>query len=142
MSSLVSDDTGPLDDTGYWGTPAAAACPGDPDYTDPWDGVWRVVTETSSYLIDFTNMTATRLPGQGGGTVPGEPTKWVSTLTGDTIPVALRAVPAPVIGDQMDLLLDVGDGHTKHRLTTIVRSVEPVEPEPTQAAEPAHTGRP
>lgn len=137
MSTLVSDDTGALDDTGFWDTPAAFPRPGDADYPYPWDGIWRVVTETSTYLIDFGDLTATRLPGQGGGTVPGEPEKWVSSLDLDNEPVHLRAAPDPVIGEQMDLILDTPAG-SKHRLTTIVRSVELLSPG-TYTDAPEHT---
>lgn len=139
MSSLVSDDTAALDDTGMWAAETARARPGDWDYAHPWDGVWRIVTETSTYLIDFGAMTATRLPGQGAGTVPGEPEKWVSTLRQDSQVVPMLAAPDPIIGEQMDLFLDLrGDGVRTHRLTTIVRSVELLEPGQYSTA-PEHT---
>lgn len=96
-----------------------------------WDGTYKVTTETSSYLIDFTNMTATRMPGDGGGCLPGLPEATVSTLRKDTEPIPMLRVPNPVVGERMELWLAIReDGTPTYRPTTYVRSIEPITTAP------------
>jgi hypothetical protein len=79
-----------------------------------------VVTETSTYLLDLTAMTATRLPGRGAGAA----TATVAELRRDAEPVPLVAVSAVVIGDPMTLILRLReDGLDTVRVTTPVREV-------------------
>ena len=82
-------------------------------------GEWEVVTETSTYVIDVDAMTATRLPG-GAGSLDGSSVPRFG-LRQDQQPIPLMRVPAPVIGQPCDLLLDVrGDGIATLRRTSWV----------------------
>lgn len=91
-----------------------------------WSGTHKVTTETSAYLVDFTNMTATRLPGDGGGCLPDLPEATVSDLRKDTQPIPMLRVPNPVVGQRMELWLQIrDDGVPTYRHTTFVRSIEP-----------------
>lgn len=82
-------------------------------------GEREVVTETSTYIIDVEAMTATRLAG-GAGSLDGEDVPRFA-LRRDETTVPLLAVPAPVVGQPCDLLLDLrGDGIRTLRRTSWV----------------------
>ncbi|TQJ49283.1 hypothetical protein [Phycicoccus sp. SLBN-51] len=82
-------------------------------------GEWEVVTETSTYIVDVDAMTATRLAG-GAGSLDGALVPRFE-LRRDGTAVPLWAVPAPVVGRQCDLLLDIrGDGIATLRRTSLV----------------------
>lgn len=83
------------------------------------DGEWEIVTETSTYIVDLDTMTATRLAG-GAGSLDGALVPR-HRLRRDQVPIPLLAVPAPVVGEPCELLLDIrGDGVSTRRRTTLV----------------------
>jgi hypothetical protein len=83
-----------------------------------------VITETSRYLLDHALMSATRIPGGGGGAVDGLPAPVLAHLRRDAEAVHLLEWPEPCVGEPMTLLLRVReDGVPTVRTTTIVREV-------------------
>jgi hypothetical protein len=82
-------------------------------------GEWEVVTETSTYIVDVEAMTATRL-AVGAGSLDGARVPRYE-LRRDGKPMRLLVLPAPVVGEPWDLVLDVrGDGVPTVRRTTLV----------------------
>ena len=113
----------------------AAPEAGDLICAGPGEQAWKVTTETSSYIIDFANMTATRLPGDGGGCLPDLPEATVSDLRKDACPILMLETPTPVVGERMELWLRIReDGTPTFRHTTYVRSIEVLTSE-------THTGQ-
>ena len=45
-------------------------------------GVWKVITETSTYIFDLDSGTGRRIPGEGAGALPGREVV-VNPLAGD-----------------------------------------------------------
>jgi hypothetical protein len=92
-------------------------------------GVYKVYTETSSYLINLNRGMAKRIPGDGMGKAPEEELEIeVVMLRGDNAWFNLRAVHAAV-GQIMHLDcegLDNTSGYTWRR-TTIVRKIEKID---------------
>ena len=92
-------------------------------------GVYKVYTETSSYLINLNRGMAKRVPGDGMGRAPEEELEIeVVMLRGDNMWFNLRAVNATV-GQIMHLDcegLDNTSGYTWRR-TTIVRKIEKID---------------
>jgi hypothetical protein len=92
-------------------------------------GVYKVYTETSSYIINFNRGMAKRVPGDGMGRAPEEELELeVVMLRGDNKWFNLRAVSANV-GQIMHLDcegIDETNGYTWRR-TTIVRKIEKID---------------
>jgi hypothetical protein len=92
-------------------------------------GVYKVYTETSSYVINLNRGIAKRVPGDGMGKAPEEELEIeVVMLRGDNAWFNLRAVNATV-GQIMHLDcegLDNTSGYTWRR-TTIVRKIEKID---------------
>jgi hypothetical protein len=92
-------------------------------------GVYKVYTETSSYIINFNRGIAKRVPGDGMGKAPEEKLELeVVGLRGDNVWFNLRAVHA-VVGQIMHLDcegIDAAGGYTWRR-TTIVRKIEKID---------------
>lgn len=109
------------------------AAPEPVDVPQRWTGQWKVITETSVHLIDYDQMTVTRLPGQGGPAVPDLPEPSVSTLRKDAEAIPLLEAPDPVVGERCLLFLQIrDDGIPTQRLTTFVQAIEPVPATDTQ----------
>jgi hypothetical protein len=92
-------------------------------------GVYRVYTETSSYLINLNRGIAKRVPGDGMGKAPEEELELeVVMLRGDNMWFNLRGVRA-VVGQIMHLDCEGIDGTTGYtwRRTTIVRKIEKID---------------
>jgi hypothetical protein len=92
-------------------------------------GVYRVYTETSSYIINLNRGIAKRVPGDGMGKAPEEELELeVVMLRGDNKWFNLRGVRA-IVGQIMHLdcegINDAG-GYTWRR-TTIVRKIEKID---------------
>jgi hypothetical protein len=110
---------------------ATQAHPDNPDRSHARDGVWKVVTETSTHLIDYDTMMVTRIAGAGGGAVPDLPAPTLNALRRDHDPVPLIEAPEPVVGQRLVMVLAIrDDGTATWRRTTIVRSIERVTPDP------------
>jgi hypothetical protein len=92
-------------------------------------GVYKVYTETSSYIINFNRGMAKRVPGDGMGRAPEEELEIeVVMLRGDNMWFNLRSVNATV-GQIMHLDcegIDATSGYTWRR-TTIVRKIEKID---------------
>jgi hypothetical protein len=92
-------------------------------------GVYKVYTETSSYIINLNRGIAKRVPGDGLGKAPEEELEIkISDLRGDNKWFSLRNVRA-VVGQIMHLdCSGLGDesGYTWRR-TTIVRKIEKID---------------
>lgn len=92
-------------------------------------GVYKVYTETSSYIINLNRGVAKRVPGDGLGRAPEEELEIeVVMLRGDNMWFNLRAVNATV-GQIMHLDcegIDSTSGYTWRR-TTIVRKIEKID---------------
>jgi hypothetical protein len=92
-------------------------------------GVYKVYTETSSYIINFNRGIAKRVPGGGMGKDPQEELELeVVMLRGDNAWFSLRAVHA-VVGQIMHLDCEGIDGVGGYtwRRTTIVRKIEKID---------------
>jgi hypothetical protein len=92
-------------------------------------GVYKVYTETSSYIINLNRSIAKRVPGDGMGKDPKEELELeVVMLRGDNAWFNLRAVHA-VVGQIMHLDCEGIDGVGGYtwRRTTIVRKIEKVD---------------
>jgi len=99
---------------------------------DGWTGQWLVVTESSTHLFDLDDRTATRYPGTGAGGV-GDRLVPVSGLRQDSEPIPLIELHRCKIGKRLLAVLDVRrDGVITVRETTIVVSIDRVDPEPDQ----------
>jgi hypothetical protein len=92
-------------------------------------GVYKVYTETSSYLINLNRGMAKRVPGDGMGKSPeAEMDSVVKSLRGDNLWFNLRNVYA-VVGEVMHLdceLISEQAGYTWRR-STIVRKIEKID---------------
>lgn len=95
-------------------------------------GQWLVVTESSSYIFDLDERTATRYPGTGAGAVD----EWlapVSDLRQDGDRVPLLYVHRAQIGSRLFIVLDVRrDGVATLRESTIVRAISRVDEVPAE----------
>jgi hypothetical protein len=92
-------------------------------------GVYRVYTETSSYIINLNRGIAKRIPGDGMGKAPEEKLEIeTSTLRGDNKWFNLRGVHA-VVGQIMHLDCSgiSSDSDYTWRRTTIVRKIEKID---------------
>jgi hypothetical protein len=92
-------------------------------------GVYKVYTETSSYIINLNRGVAQRVPGDGMGKAPEEELEIeVVMLRGDNMWFNLRAVRA-IVGQIMHLDCEGVDGTTGYtwRRTTIVRKIEKID---------------
>jgi hypothetical protein len=92
-------------------------------------GVYKVYTETSSYIINLNRGIAKRVPGDGMGRAPEEELELeVVMLRGDNDWFNLRAVSA-IVGQIMHLDCEGIDGTTGYtwRRTTIVRKIEKID---------------
>ncbi|KQR98598.1 hypothetical protein ASG12_09235 [Williamsia sp. Leaf354] len=92
----------------------------DPDTTS---GVWTVVTRTSTYLLDFSEMTLLRAPGVGGSTDES----WaVSALRRDSEDIPLLGVKSCRIGESAQFWVRAADDPDVRtwRITTPVVSIE------------------
>ncbi|MGJ0121210.1 hypothetical protein ACQ7HM_18550 [Williamsia sp. MIQD14] len=92
----------------------------DPDTTT---GVWTVVTRTSTYLLDFTEMTLLRAPGVGGS---GDESWAVSQLRRDSEDIPLLGVKSCRIGESAQFWVRAADDPDVRtwRITTPVVSIE------------------
>ncbi|MBT0568102.1 hypothetical protein [Williamsia sp. CHRR-6] len=92
----------------------------DPDTTD---GVWTVVTRTSTYLIDFDEMTLLRAPGVGGST---DESWTVSKLRRDSEDIPLLGVKSCRVGESAQFWVRAADDPDVRtwRITTPVVSIE------------------
>lgn len=89
-------------------------------------GIWAVTTETSSYIVNLTENTVTRIPGDLA--TPPLTDIITATLRRDNTTVPLLMLRLCRVGEPMQLLLDIrGDGIPTLRTTTIVQSIEPIE---------------
>ena len=92
-------------------------------------GVYKVYTETSSYLINLNRGMAKRAPGDGMGKSPeADMDIEVKSLRGDNLWFNLRSVYA-VVGEVMHLdcqLVSNDSGYTWRRSTT-VRKIEKID---------------
>ena len=95
---------------------------------DESDGQWLVVTESSSYLFDLDDRTATRYPG--GGAVAGEDDPWpVADLRRDLEPIRLINLARCTVGERLIAVLDVRrDGVVTVRESTFVVTITRVDP--------------
>src|SRR5665647_3870286 len=97
-------------------------------------GQWLVVTESSTYLFDLDERTATRYPGTGAGAVDA----WLSPVSGlrqdgDRIP--LTQLTRCEIGKRLLAVLDVRrDGVITLRESTTVISISRIDPVPVDLA--------
>jgi hypothetical protein len=92
-------------------------------------GVYKVYTETSSYIINLNRGIAKRVPGDGMGKAPEEELELeVVMLRGDNMWFNLRSARA-VVGQIMHLDCEGVDNTTGYtwRRTTIVRKIEKID---------------
>jgi hypothetical protein len=95
---------------------------------DPVSGVWKVTTQTSVYVIDLNQMTATRLPGEGMARTDGPPSVSTSGVNLALQPVPLLVFPRLRVGERAILWLDIKrNGLVTSRMTTVVRALEPLD---------------
>ncbi|MGU3294600.1 hypothetical protein [Williamsia sp. M5A3_1d] len=92
----------------------------DPDTTT---GVWTVVTRTSTYLLDFSEMTLLRAPGVGGS---ADDSWAVSQLRRDSEDIPLLGVKSCRIGESAQFWVRAADDPDVRtwRITTPVVSIE------------------
>ena len=86
-------------------------------------GVWTVVTRTSTYLLDFDEMTLLRAPGVGGT----DSEEWaVSQLRRDSEDIPLLGVKSCRVGESAQFWVRAADDPDVRtwRLTTPVVSIE------------------
>ncbi|GAA3039232.1 hypothetical protein GCM10010528_19780 [Gordonia defluvii] len=91
--------------------------------SDTVDGVWTVVTRTSTYLLDFGEMTLLRAPGVGGS---GGGAWEVSELRRDSEDIPLLGVKVCEVGSSAQFwvrAIEDPDVRT-WRITTPVVSIE------------------
>jgi hypothetical protein len=92
-----------------------------PSTTD--QGVWTVVTRTSTYLLDFGEMTLLRAPGVGGT----DDEDWaVSALRRDSEDIPLLGVKSCRVGESAQFWVRAADDPDVRtwRITTPVVSIE------------------
>ncbi|ALG84838.1 hypothetical protein [Gordonia phthalatica] len=92
-----------------------------PDGTS--DGVWTVVTRTSTYVIDFGEMTLLRAPGVGRS----DDVRWeVSELRRDSQDIPLLGVKSCRVGDPAQFWVRAADDPDVRtwRVTTPVVDIE------------------
>jgi hypothetical protein len=93
--------------------------------------VWRIETETSTYIYDVDSALLTRLPG-GAGSLDGQPLgRYELRRDHDPIPVLFAA--APIVGQPWEIVLALrADDAPTFRRTTwichITRLAEAVDP--------------
>lgn len=89
----------------------------------PSEGKWLLVTESSSYLVDFDEKTVTRSPGKGGGAILLDPPPAVAELRKDGQPIRLIDFGGVEIGKSVVMALDLmDDGFVTPRITTLAHS--------------------
>ena len=90
---------------------------------DTTDGVWTVVTRTSTYLLDFEEMTLLRAPGVGGST---DDIWAVSQLRRDSEDIPLLGVKSCRVGESAQFWVRAADDPDVRtwRITTPVVSIE------------------
>ncbi len=89
------------------------------------EGVWTVVTRTSTYLLDFTEMTLLRAPGVGSTDLE----EWsVSALRRDSEDIPLLGVKACRVGESAQFWVRAADDPDVRtwRITTPVVSIEKI----------------
>lgn len=94
----------------------------DPDTTD---GVWTVVTRTSTYLLDFAEMTLLRAPGVGSS----DDENWsISKLRRDSEDIPLLGVKSCRVGESAQFWVRAADDPDVRtwRITTPVVSIEKI----------------
>lgn len=87
------------------------------------EGVWTVLTRTSTYLLDFGEMTLLRAPGVGGTDDEG----WaVSQLRRDSEDIPLLGVKSCRVGESAQFWVRAADDPDVRtwRITTPVVSIE------------------
>ncbi|MFT3900179.1 MAG: hypothetical protein QM728_08055 [Gordonia sp. (in: high G+C Gram-positive bacteria)] len=91
--------------------------------SDTDEGVWTVVTSTSTYLLDFGEMTLLRAPGVGGS---GTGTWEVSELRRDSEDIPLLGVKVCEVGHSAQFWVRAVDDPDVRtwRITTPVVSIE------------------
>ncbi|WP_018179327.1 hypothetical protein [Jongsikchunia kroppenstedtii] len=90
---------------------------------DTAEGVWTVVTRTSTYLLDFDEMTLLRAPGVGSS----EDENWaVSELRRDSEDIPLLGVKSCRVGESAQFWVRAADDPDVRtwRITTPVVSIE------------------
>lgn len=88
-------------------------------------GVWTVVTRTSTYLIDFNDMTLLRAPGVGGS----RDEDWgVSNLRRDSEDIPLLGMKSCRVGESAQFWVRAADDPDVRtwRITTPVVSIEKI----------------
>ena len=101
---------------------------------DAAGGQWLVVTESSTYLFDLDDRTATRHPGTGP-TAEGDGDWLVADLRRDGEPIPLIELDRCQVGERLIAVLDIRhDGAVTVRETTIVVSINRVDLEPDHLA--------
>ncbi|MGC4932324.1 hypothetical protein ACLQ3C_01370 [Gordonia sp. DT30] len=91
--------------------------------TETATGVWTVQTQTSTYLIDFDEMTLLRAPGVGST----DSADWaVSTLRRDSEDIPLLGVKSCRVGESAQFWVRAADDPDVRtwRITTPVVSIE------------------
>ncbi len=91
--------------------------------SDTADGVWTVVTRTSTYLLDFAEMTLLRAPGVGSS---ADGTWEVSELRRDSEDIPLLGVKMCAVGASAQFWVRAVDDPNVRtwRITTPVVSIE------------------
>ncbi|GAC78286.1 hypothetical protein SAMN04488550_2269 [Gordonia malaquae] len=87
------------------------------------DGVWTVMTHTSTYVLDFEEMTLLRAPGVGRN----EDQRWeVSELRRDSEDIPLIGVKQCVVGEPAQFWVTAADDPDVRtwRITTPVVDIE------------------
>ncbi|GAB2673501.1 hypothetical protein GCM10027169_39160 [Gordonia jinhuaensis] len=87
------------------------------------EGVWTVVTRTSTYLLDFEEMTLLRAPGVGHA---GDSSWSVSALRRDSEDIPLLGVKSCRVGESAQFWVRAADDPDIRtwRITTPVVSIE------------------
>ncbi|GAB03739.1 hypothetical protein GII30_11895 [Gordonia amarae] len=88
-------------------------------------GVWTVVTQTSTYLLDFNEMTLLRAPGVG----VSDSEEWaVSRLRRDSEDIPLLGVRTCRVGESAQFWVRAADDPDVRtwRITTPVESIEKI----------------
>jgi len=91
--------------------------------TDTSEGVWTVVTRTSTYLLDFGEMTLLRAPGVGSSSDGA----WeISELRRDSEDIPLLGVKVCTVGESAQFWVRAVDDPDVRtwRITTPVVSIE------------------
>ncbi|PXW33848.1 UNVERIFIED_CONTAM: hypothetical protein DES50_102473 [Williamsia faeni] len=90
---------------------------------DTADGVWAVTTRTSTYLLDFGEMTLLRAPGVGSS---GDEAWTVSRLRRDSEDIPLLGVKSCRVGESAQFWVRAADDPDVRtwRITTPVVTIE------------------